>query len=81
MSQKSDQTTSGGVQDDTRSQDISCEDETLVRKALKGDLESFESLVGVMSTTTPATGGPKPAVKNVLRDPSAYRPSDHCGFL
>ena len=46
MSQKSDQTTSGGVQDDTRSQNISCEDETLVRKALKGDLESFESLVG-----------------------------------
>ena len=46
MSQKSDPTTSGGVQDDTRSQNISCEDETLVRKALKGDLESFESLVG-----------------------------------
>ena len=46
MSQKSDPTISGGVQDDTRSQNISCEDETLVRKALKGDLESFESLVG-----------------------------------
>ena len=46
MSQKSGQTTSDGVQDDTSSQNISCEDEALVRKALKGDLESFESLVG-----------------------------------
>ena len=50
MSQKSDPTTSGGVQDGTQngsdSQNIACEDEALVKKALKGDLGSFESLVG-----------------------------------
>jgi RNA polymerase sigma-70 factor (ECF subfamily) len=50
MSQKSGQTTSGGAQDGTRngsdSQNIACEDEALVKKALKGDLESFESLIG-----------------------------------
>ncbi len=50
MSQKSGQTTSGGVQDGTQngsdSQNIACEDEALVKKALKGDLGSFESLIG-----------------------------------
>ena len=50
MNQKSGQTTSGGVQDGTQngsdSQNIACEDEALVKKALKGDLGSFESLIG-----------------------------------